>query len=277
MDAMDRMTRILAAFVVLAFVLPAPYARAQSAATTIIPPERIVDWSQAGVPGGIPTDRANLIDVTKEPYNADNTGAADAQPAILKAITDAGDGDVVYLPAGTYRIDRAVTVYGGKSRITIRGDGPEKTIVRPTGPQSGGINVKPADGGDWWYQNRLKLDIVGSYERGATELNVGDTAPLEGYSNGGIGQLCQVSLKNDLSLPVMTTGGWDYGRKFITRIVGRTAATVTVSPALMFDLPAELAPVLRPVGRYAEFVGIEDLTVDGADCPSGNCLVNLGQ
>ena len=34
---------------------------------------------------------------------------------------------------------------------------------------------------------------------------------------------------------------------------------------------------MRPVGRYAEFVGIEDLTVDGADCRSGNCLVNIGQ
>ncbi len=246
-------------------------------AEDILPQLRRADWASAGVPGGIPTDRDHLIDVTKEPYNADNTGATDAQPAILKAIADAGDEDVVYLPAGTYRIDRAVVVYGGKSRITIRGDGPDKTIVRPTGPQSGGVNVTPADGGDWWYPHRLKLDIVGSYERGATELTVGDTKPLDGYPKGGIGELCQISLKNDATLPVMTTGGFDYARKFITRIVDKTATTVTISPGLLFDLPAELVPVLRPVGRYAEWVGIEDLTVDGTDCPSGNCLVSIGQ
>jgi hypothetical protein len=278
MDGMDRMTWKAAAFLVLAVAVLGSGAPAASGGdfdaltqpdvTAIIPADRLVDWGQAGVPGGIPTDRTHLIDVTKDPYNADNTGAADAQPAILKAIGDAADGDVVYLPAGTYRIDRAVTVYGGKSRITIR---------RPTGPQSGGINVTPADGGDWWYPHRLKLDISGSYKRGATELTLADTAPLDGYPKGGIGELCQISLKNDLTLPVMTTGGYDYARKFVTRIVGKTATTVTISPALMFDLPAKLAPVLRPVGRYAESVGIEDLTVDGADCPSGNCLVNVGQ
>jgi len=246
----------------------------------IIPPDRLVPWIPGvtvGVPGGIPTDRNHLVDVTKDPYNADNTGANDAQPAIVKAVTDAKENDIVYLPAGTYRIAHAITVYGGKSRITIRGEGPDKTIIRPNGPQSGGISVTPADGGDWWYPNRLKLDIAGSYKRGATELAVGDTRPLDAYPKGGIGELCQISLKNDAKLPVMGTGGFDYARKFITRIVAKSATTVTISPALLFDLPAELAPVLRPVGRYAEFVGIEDLTVDGADCPSGNCLVNIGQ
>jgi hypothetical protein len=287
MDEMDRMDRMTWSVVVLVAVMAAGLgpvasagdldARTAPAVTAIIPPERLVDWSQAGVPGGIPTDRTNLIDVTNDPYNADSTGGADAQPAIAKAIADAGDDDVVYLPAGTYRIDRAVAVYGGKSRITIRGDGQDKTIIRPTGPQSGGISVKPADGGDWWYQNRLKLDIEGSYQRGATELTVGDTATLDAYPNGGLGQLCQISLRNDPTLPVLTTGGWDYQRKFVTRIVGKTATTVEISPALMFDLPAQLEPVLRPVGRYTEFVGIEDLTVDGADCPSGNCLVTIGQ
>ena len=46
--------------------------------------------------------------------------------------------------------------------------------------------------------------------------------------------------------------------------MGKTAATVTVSPGLLFDLPESLSPVLRPAGTRVEFVGIEDLTVDGA-------------
>ena len=82
---------------------------------------------------------------------------------------------------------------------------------------------------------------------------------------------------DDTKLPVIGTGGFGYARKYITRIVAKTATTVTISPALLFDLPAELAPILRPVGRYAEFVGIEDLAVDGTDSPSGNCLVSIGQ
>ena len=77
---------------------------------------------------------------------------------------------------------------------------------------------------------------------------------------------------------MLSSGGIPgYDRKYITRIVAKTAATVTISPPLLFDLPAELAPVIRPVGRYAESVGIEGLAVDGTDCPAGGCLVNIGQ
>ena len=47
--------------------------------------------------------------------------------------------------------------------------------------------------------------------------------------------------------------------------MAKTATTVTISPGLLYDLPAELTPVLRPVGRYSELVGIEDLTVDGTN------------
>ena len=73
-------------------------------AAEIIPAERLADWRPGvtvGVPGGIPTNRTHVVDVTKSPYRADNTGVTDAQPAIQKAITEAEEDDVVYLPAGT--------------------------------------------------------------------------------------------------------------------------------------------------------------------------------
>lgn len=251
-----------------------------AAAAELIPADRLADWSPGvtvGVPGGIPTSRTRLIDVTRAPYNADNTGAADAQPAIMQAIADAKDDEVVYLPAGTYRIDKGIAIAGGKSKITIRGDGPNKTLIMANNPSGSAIGIVPGDGGDWWYPNRLKLDITGSPRRGEAVLTVGDTKPLDAYRNGGIGLPCQVSLKNDRRLPVIAPANFDYLRRQVSRIVAKTATTVTISPPLLFDLPAELAPVLRPVGRYAELVGIEDLTVDGANSKTPHGLIGMGQ
>ena len=59
-------------------------------AAEIIPAERLADWRPGvtlGVPGGIPTNRTHVVDVTKSPYHADDTGVADAHPAIQKAVT----------------------------------------------------------------------------------------------------------------------------------------------------------------------------------------------
>lgn len=215
-------------------------------ALQVIPDDRLADWKLAGVPGGIPA-RTRLIDVTKPPFNADASGKSDAQPAIAEAIAKAGDQDVVYLPAGTYTLGRGIGV-GVKSRITIRGAGPDKTILR------GSISVG-AGGADWWYENRLKVPVTGV--RGATVLQAADTSALE------IGQFCQLSRKNDTALPVVTPGNWDYLQRQVSRIVAKTPTSVTISPALLFDLPASAAPRLAPAGRSPAFVGIEDLAVDG--------------
>ena len=58
----------------------------------LIPADRLTDWTpgvRVGVPGGIPTNRTKLIDVTASPYNADRTGSTDASQAIQAAINAA--------------------------------------------------------------------------------------------------------------------------------------------------------------------------------------------
>jgi len=189
-----------------------------AAAADLIPPERLADWTPGvtvGVPGGIPTNRSRWIDVTQAPYRADNTGATDAQPAIQEAIAKAGENDVVFLPAGTYRIDKTIAIAGGKSRFTLRGEGPDKTILMAYNQSQ--LAIMPADGGDWWYGNRLALKIEGGPKRGETVLHVGDTKPLDAYPNGGIGQICQLSLKNDPKLPVIAPAHWEYLRRQLSR------------------------------------------------------------
>ena len=135
----------------------------------------------------------------------------------------------------------------------------------------------PGDGGDWWYPNRLKLDVAGSPKRGETVLNVGDTKPLDASPyDGGVGQIVQISLKNDVKLPVTGVTHFEYLARQFSRIVAKTATTVTISPPLHFDLPANHAPMLRPAGRCNHSIGIEDLAVDGSNTTFSRGLILLG-
>src|SRR5437762_12419643 len=87
----------------------------------IIPANRRITW-QAGVPGGVPSRTNIFADVTQSPYNADKTGAADASGAIQNAINACTVGKVVYIPAGTYRLNSQLTINKG---IVVRGAGPD--------------------------------------------------------------------------------------------------------------------------------------------------------
>ena len=98
----------------------------------------IQDYSYAGYHLGdidIPTVTTNIIDVTKPPYNADNSGAINATVLIQNAINSAqtAGGGVVYLPAGIYKVSpQGVNTFClqiSKSNIILRGDGIGKTFL----------------------------------------------------------------------------------------------------------------------------------------------------
>ena len=246
-----------------------------------IPAERLTNWTPGvtvGVPGGIPTNRTHLIDVTKAPYNADKTGKTDAQPAIVKAIKDAKDNDVVYLPAGTYLANHAITVYAARAGSRSAARGRIRRSSSPAARRCRRQRLCPPTAATGGMATRRSSTLRAVTSGGRTELTVGDTNVMKDYPKGGVGEVVQIAIKGDKKLPVLSSGGApSYDRKYITRIVAKTATAVTISPPLLFDVPAELTPIMRPVGRYAESVGIEDLTVDGTDCPSGGCLVSIGQ
>ena len=94
----------------------------------------------------------------------------------MQAIAKAADNDVVYLPAGTYRIDKSIAL-GGKSDITIRGAGPDKTVIMAHHTVLSALNLGDHGGADWLWASP-NAAIAGSPVEGATVLTVGDTKLL---------------------------------------------------------------------------------------------------
>ena len=76
--------------------------------------------------------------------------------------------------------------------------------------------------------------------------------------------LCQVKLddSDDPYAIVVNTYSWPQNRKQLSRIIARTASTVTIYPPLAFDLPARLNPKLNVQRWQTESIGVEDLKID---------------
>lgn len=100
----------------LVFVLPV-LAQAQQW-SGIVDPSRAIDWSNAGVRGGIP--RRTTICASL------NSGATSSQ--INSAIASCPSGQVVFLNAGTYGGLSGI-MFNGKSGVTLRGAGADKTFL----------------------------------------------------------------------------------------------------------------------------------------------------
>jgi hypothetical protein len=121
------------------------------------------DFSYAGYHKGeasIPTDPpGDVYDVTASPYYADKTGVHDATSAIQAAIHAAGEagGGIVYLPAGTYRVqpqgtnDYALLI--DKSNVVLRGAGKGRTFIYNDEPYmrfKNVIHIRPSGGEVNW-------------------------------------------------------------------------------------------------------------------------------
>lgn len=251
-----RLARLVAC-AAIALLLPAAHAE-------LIPAARLTGWtpgSDVGVRGGIPTQRQNLIDVTKSPYNADRSGVADCSDLILAAINAAAAGDVVYLPAGTYRIAKPISVFN-KSNFTIRGDGDSTVLMSYVGYP--GVFYFGANADYLWNYPWGGVAITGGLSRGSTTLTVADTSLFS------VGQLIQIKENDDIALPVVNLGArtGSHGSTQKATVVAKTANTLTISPALYWNLQSSLSPKVYASRGQAEGIGIENLKIDGSNSTS---------
>ncbi len=215
----------------------------------ILPDSRMYDWApgvNVGVPGGIPTRSVLCATLDAATYG---TGAVDASGAILSAIASCPAGQVVFLPAGTYRLDKSID-RATASNVTIRGAGPGKTILKAN---KAGMRMMWLGNGD---RPTTGVPITSGATKGSTTVTVADTAAVK---VGGFVRFEQNNPRYVISAGSPTTDTKVMG--VIARVTAKTGTTVTVSPPLPFDLVA--APTLIAYGNLPMVSsGIEDLTFD---------------
>ena len=245
--------------------------------SAILSPTRAIDWSQAGVIGGIPN--RTTVCSTLSP------GATAAQ--INTAITNCPSGQVVFLNAGTYNLSAGI-VFNNKSNVTLRGAGPDKTfLIFSNGGSCAGwggsdvcfMTADTGDGGDGNYSNAATW--TGGYNTGSTSITLGGMV-TGNISNLQVGSQIFLDQSDDTSdtgqvfvcqtSACSTELGSGNGRSgrgqqqpvIVTSISGSGPWTVGISPGIrMPNIASGKSPqAWWDNGLPIQNDGIEDLSMD---------------
>lgn len=228
------------------------------------------DFSYAGYRYGetdaFGPDNSNVFDAVAD-FGADLSGASDATPAIQAAIDAAQEagGGVVHLPAGLYRCDGTLRIT--RSRIILRGDGPESSRLYFT--KSVGMA----------YQGHIMLQ--GSVQTGAEFLlaadgeNRSDSVYVSDALGLAVGDEVSVGwiITDAFIAEHGMTGTWTVSRDQWRPIFRRTVKGIDVSVSphrATLDVPLRYPAKMRDSASlrmetgYIEECGVEHLGISNA-------------
>lgn len=230
-------------------------ARAQ-AWSGIISPGRAIDWSQTGIPGGVPTNRMQCGTTVPSPGSS-----VDAAATIQAALNSCSANRYVLLGSGTFLINSSVTV---PANVTLRGLGADQTILDCHG--SGDACVILGSGS---VSYTGPLNITAGNTVGSISLTLSGTA---GVSVGGYLVISEI---NDTANYVTNLGGegtcsWCDGwstngaraRGQIVEVTSISGNVVGISPGLYSDYPSANSPTAVPFTASAKYAGVESLQVN---------------
>lgn len=195
--------RLLLFFLILASCVPGTlYAQAWSG---VIAPTRAVDWSTAGVVGGIPSYPACTTAQAGRtvPIAAYSGSGAIINTALANCAAANPNGSYLQLAAGTFNINTVGMQFAGLNNVVLRGMGADQTImVFSAGAPCNGYGALACISPPWSTPGGSEgnvCDYTAGYAVGATTItlaNCGSTTPAKGsVSNlkvGGIITLDQV-------------------------------------------------------------------------------------
>lgn len=252
-----------------------------------IPSSRTVNWSLAGIPGGIPYRTnifVNVLTTTNPSYKCIGNGVADDSVAIGNALAACPSNEVVYLPTANYCFSNRI-YSAAPIGWTLRGDGPGKTVIIDNSASgdlfSFGSLIGKGNGGDNFLGTNNVFALSGGYTKGSTNLTtrVGTQNQITLLP----GMLMQISESNDWFVTSIGQNGQNLfsgitadGQHCLDQMVQITAVSngtnLTIWPPLCWTYSNSLAPVLyvqdfsQATGGYAvkgvpRQIGFENFTI----------------
>ncbi len=248
----------------------------------ILDPSRAIDWSNAGVVGGIPSRTTICTTLGTAGQSASYTQSSVTSTTINNAIASCGANQVVLLNPGTYTLATGID-FAGKSKVTLRGSGADQTLLAFSGGNGchGGYGAwvdvcVTASDGNWSGGPSNSANWTTGYAKGATQITLSGVTNLkvgsplildqtdDASDTGGV-FVCQ---STSTSPPCSLEGnsGATRSNRDQTQIVTVTAingTTVTFTPGLyMANWSSAKTPGAWWATNPISANGIEDLTLD---------------
>lgn len=230
----------------------------------IVPTDRRYTWTPGttvGVKGGVPTRTTIVATADAATYG---TGAVDAAAHIAGLINGAENSEgVVYLPAGTYRVDSQYYNASWLGGATIRGEldasGNKLTTIKTSG-----ATVAILFGKDPGPQ-RTTQTLTGGGTAGSTQFTIADTTNvavggLRAYAVGDLVQLTQLN-------PSWVRSNADPSVERLQKMLVRVTS-VPNGTTVNFEPPLPYAVTSTPQATHlwvipTNGVGLEDIILDG--------------
>ena len=222
----------------------------------ILDPTRAIDWSLAGIPGGIPNRTTVCSTIQASTYG---NGTSDATAGIQAALNACPANQVVSLSAGTFRINTRLNIPSG---VVLRGAGASQTILSAFGSSSQGTGVVNLGSGS--PSSSSSASITGGATAGSNSITLSTASGIS------VGSYLLITELND-STYVTSTGNegncswcdqfWSgtRARGQIVEVTSVTGTTVGVSPSLYSDY--SLTPLATYFTASAKYAGVENLQV----------------
>jgi hypothetical protein len=137
----------------------------------ILDPSRAIDWSTAGIPGGIPSRSKTCATLNASSYG---NGSTDATSAINSALKSCPSGEVVSLSAGTFLMKGNVLIPGN---VTLRGQGADQTILNAMGTVGGAVVHMGAAAGSFPSLSN-QVSITSQNSKGDTSITVSNATGI---------------------------------------------------------------------------------------------------
>ncbi len=231
------------------------------------------DFSYAGYHSGLqplPTIKKNIIDITKSPYHADNSGKIDVTNLIQQAIDDASKqgGGVIFFPEGEYAVsvpdNRKYALKISTNNIVLRGAATGKSYIKNMSTSMRSkvcISFEP-NGGDWIKPIDNTVSLTADILLPTTQIQVANTA---NFKKGDL-VVIMTDCTEEFIKEHKSEGQWSSkmrGVRFCRYITNINAQKSTIEidvPTRYFLKQRDKARVFK-IGKQLEECGIEDISI----------------